>query len=171
MTSVAWERTARAWHAATFVVVTTGLVWQLVLIIHGTDGDAKGGAGSRVGRLASKDQVRGNHRVPLGKLEVFSGAGEAGNDAIDSALPLDLHQFVARGLIYPIDEELSFDPDALLRFYQRPDWPDVLRLFANVDEDEASVAAQAAAAMRELALAQGTGAMASASPGSCPRWP
>ncbi|PYS89138.1 MAG: hypothetical protein DMF64_18435 [Acidobacteria bacterium] len=75
---------------------------------------------------------------------------------------LDLHQFVARGLIYPIDEELSFDPDALLRFYQRPDWPDVLRLFANVDEDEASVAAQAAAAMRELALAQGTGAMASA---------
>jgi hypothetical protein len=37
------------------------------------------------------------------------------------------------------------------RFYRRPDWPNVLRLFANIDEDEASVAACAAAAMRELA--------------------
>jgi hypothetical protein len=64
----------------------------------------------------------------------------------------DLHQFVARGLIYPIDAEFAFDPDALLSFYQRPDWPRVLRLFANVDEDEATVAAQAATIMRELAL-------------------
>jgi hypothetical protein len=37
MTSVAWERAAKAWHAATFAVVATGLIWQLVLIIHGTN--------------------------------------------------------------------------------------------------------------------------------------
>lgn len=54
----------------------------------------------------------------------------------------DLHGLVARGLIYPIDDELGFAPDAMLRFYQRPDWSTVLRLFANIDEDEASVAAR-----------------------------
>ena len=63
----------------------------------------------------------------------------------------DLHAFVARGLIYPMDDRLGFDPDAMLRFYHRPDWPAALRLFANVDEDEAAVAARAADAMRELA--------------------
>ena len=63
----------------------------------------------------------------------------------------DLHSLVARGLIYQFDDRLGLDPDAMLRFYRRPDWPAVLRLFANVDEDEASVAARAAAAMRELA--------------------
>jgi hypothetical protein len=62
----------------------------------------------------------------------------------------DLHAFVARGLIFPFDES-GFDPDAMLRFYQRPDWPDALRLFANVDEDEASVTARLRAALRELA--------------------
>lgn len=64
----------------------------------------------------------------------------------------DLHEFVARGLIYPVDDELSFDPDAMLGFYQRRYWPEVLRLFANIDEDEATVAAQASAAIRELAM-------------------
>jgi hypothetical protein len=61
----------------------------------------------------------------------------------------DLHAFVARGLIYPVGES-GFDPDAMLGFYRRPDWPTALRLFANIDEDETSVAARAAAAMREL---------------------
>jgi hypothetical protein len=62
----------------------------------------------------------------------------------------DLHAFVARGLIYPLADELSFDYDAILRFYQRPDWPVALRLFANIDEDEATVGMQACAAMRAL---------------------
>ncbi|MDT5156179.1 MAG: hypothetical protein QOH51_536 [Acidobacteriota bacterium] len=63
----------------------------------------------------------------------------------------DLHAFVARGLVYLFEDERGFDPDAMQRFYRRPDWPNVLWLFANIDEDEASVAACAAAAMRELA--------------------
>jgi hypothetical protein len=67
----------------------------------------------------------------------------------------DLHALVARGLVYPVGDDLGFDPDAMLRFYQRPDWPAVLRLFANVDEDDAAVAERAAAAMRELALQDG----------------
>jgi hypothetical protein len=62
----------------------------------------------------------------------------------------DLHEFVARGLIYPIDDELSFDLDAMFRFYQRPGWTDALRFFANIDEDEKSVASRVGAAMREL---------------------
>jgi hypothetical protein len=64
----------------------------------------------------------------------------------------DLHALVAHGLIYLIDDELVFDTDAMLRFYQRPDWPSVLRLFANIDEDEETVAAQIRDAIRELAL-------------------
>jgi hypothetical protein len=37
MTSVAWERAGKVWHATTFAVVATGLVWQLILIVHGTN--------------------------------------------------------------------------------------------------------------------------------------
>ena len=62
----------------------------------------------------------------------------------------DMHEFVARGLIYPLNDALDFDPDAMMRFYRRPDWLDVLRLFANVDEDEASVLERAGAALRQL---------------------
>lgn len=72
---------------------------------------------------------------------------------IDYGSP-DLHEFVARGLIYSIDDELDFDFDAILRFYQRPHWSTVLRLFANIDEDEASTEEQIAAAMRELAASR-----------------
>ncbi|HEX8891441.1 MAG TPA: hypothetical protein VF779_19995 [Pyrinomonadaceae bacterium] len=66
----------------------------------------------------------------------------------------DLHSFVARGLIYPVDDEFSFDAEAIVRFYQRPDWSNALKLFANVDEDETSVLARVAASMRDLAMAK-----------------
>jgi hypothetical protein len=67
----------------------------------------------------------------------------------------DLHEFVARGLIYPLDDDAGFDAEAMLGFYQRADWPTILRLFANVDEDEASVAARVGDVMRELAVSHG----------------
>jgi len=70
--------------------------------------------------------------------------------ALDHGTP-DLHAFVACGLIYALDDELGLDPEAMLRFYQRHEWAPVLRFFANVDEDEASVAKRLGAAMRELA--------------------
>lgn len=69
---------------------------------------------------------------------------------------VDLHAFVARGLIYPYDDTTDFDPDAMLHFYRRPDWPSALRLFANVDEDETTVTARACEAMRELAASHRT---------------
>ena len=70
--------------------------------------------------------------------------------------PEDLHEFVARGLIFPIQDECGGRNEALdfakmLCFYQRSDWSTVLRLFANIDEDAASITAQAGAAMLELA--------------------
>jgi len=66
----------------------------------------------------------------------------------------DLHAFVARGLIYQIDHGVCLNPDAMLRFYQRTDWLTVLRLFADIDEDEVSVTRRAIAIMRELASSQ-----------------
>jgi hypothetical protein len=63
--------------------------------------------------------------------------------------PPDMHEFVARGLVPPLGD--GFDPDAMLAFYRRPNWPAALRLFANVDEDDATVAARAAERMRDLA--------------------
>lgn len=64
--------------------------------------------------------------------------------------PPDMHAFVARGLIYPFDDAHGFDPDAMLLFYRRPDWPTVLRLFANVEETEAEVTARLCEALRDL---------------------
>ena len=67
--------------------------------------------------------------------------------------PPDLHAFVARGLVFRYADEHGLDPDSMLRFYLRPDWPTALRLFANVDEDEASVASRMREALREIAMA------------------
>lgn len=65
--------------------------------------------------------------------------------------PPDLHAFVARGLVYRYRDESGLDPDAMQRFYLRPDWPAALRLFANICEDEATVAARTREALREVA--------------------
>ena len=62
----------------------------------------------------------------------------------------DLHRFVARGLVCALNLPLRFDPDALLRFYQSPEWPGILRHYANVDVHESAVAAQMAVIIRSL---------------------
>lgn len=62
----------------------------------------------------------------------------------------DLHEFVARGLIYPIDKGFKLDFDAISRFYRRAEWLSVLRLFANIDEDEAAVKTGIMTIMREF---------------------
>ena len=104
--------------------------------------------------------VEASDIVLAGNSSVLVDAVTAGRPSgyvpgLDHGAP-DLHAFVARGLIYPIDHDPCFNPDAMLRFYQRPDWSTVLRLFANVDEDEASVTRRAVAIMRELAAPQGS---------------
>jgi len=62
----------------------------------------------------------------------------------------DLHKLVAGELIYPVNTELSFDFDDMLRFYQRAEWLNILRLFANIDENESSVEERIAVAIRQL---------------------
>jgi hypothetical protein len=62
----------------------------------------------------------------------------------------DMHDFVKRGLIYPIDDEL-IDSEEMLAFYQRSEWIDVLRLFANIDEDADGVNEKMVAVMRKIA--------------------
>src|SRR5258708_35318412 len=49
--------------------------------------------------------------------------------------PRDLHQFVARGLIYCVTDDsgnLKWEPEAMMSFYQRPQWLETLKLFANI---------------------------------------
>jgi len=106
------------------------------------------GSGGSVSRDLEATDV-----VLAGNSSVLVEAVTAGRPAayvprIDHGTP-DLHAFVARGLIYPLGDTLDFDPDAMLDFYRRPEWPAALRLFANVDEDEATVATRLAAALRE----------------------
>lgn len=65
--------------------------------------------------------------------------------------PYDLHTFVARGLACEYDDARGLDPDALQSFYLRADWTTVLRLFADVGEDAASVTARMRDALRAVA--------------------
>jgi hypothetical protein len=64
--------------------------------------------------------------------------------------PQDLHRFVECGLIYPMQD--NWTPDSMLHFYQSRGWLNVLRLFANIDEDEKTVAMRMASTMRQLAM-------------------
>jgi len=67
--------------------------------------------------------------------------------------PQDLHHFVRCGLIYPLEDRDGhhrWNSEVMLAFYQRPEWLHVLRLFANINEDDTEVAAQALQIIREL---------------------
>ena len=120
-------------------------------IVSLNDHRARRGYGGSVSRdLEASDVVlAGNSSVLVEAVTAGRPSGYA--PGLDYGSP-DLHAFVARGLIYPIDDETGFDPEAMLRFYQRPGWTDALRLFANIAEDEASVAARVSAAMQELII-------------------
>jgi hypothetical protein len=63
--------------------------------------------------------------------------------------PHDLHQFVQHGLIYPI-RDFNWNPDSMLRFYNAPGWPNILRHFANIDDDGPTIAMQMAGAIGDL---------------------
>lgn len=51
---------------------------------------------------------------------------------------IDLHEFVARGLIYPAENINDFG--LLLEFYRKPAWTEKLRLYANINETKESAA-------------------------------
>lgn len=98
------------------------------------------------------DDVESVDVVLAGNSSVLIDAVTAGRPAgyvadLDHG-PHDLHRFVECDLIYPMNDE--WNPDSLLRFYQRSDWLNVLRLFANIDESEETVSMKTAARMRQL---------------------
>jgi len=71
---------------------------------------------------------------------VTAGVPSAYVDDLDHGPP-DLHRFVAAGLIYRSD--VDPDLDAMMHFYQRPGWPQTLRTFANIDQDQSAVLKEA----------------------------
>ena len=71
---------------------------------------------------------------------VTAGVPSAYVDELDHGSS-DLHRFVAAGLIYRSD--VNPDLDAIIRFYQQPGWPQTLRTFANIDQDESAVLTEA----------------------------
>lgn len=109
----------------------------------------KSDGGSVFGDIESVDVVLGGNSSVLVDA-VTAGRPAAYVPGLDYG-SRDLHALVAHGLVCEFDERVGLDPDAMQRFYRRPGWPAVLRLFANVDEDESAVAARAAAAVRALA--------------------
>ena len=71
---------------------------------------------------------------------VTAGVRSAYVDELDHG-SADLHRFVAAGLIYPSNIDPSLDE--LWHFYHQPGWRQTLTRFANIDEDESTVLANA----------------------------
>jgi hypothetical protein len=78
---------------------------------------------------------------------VTAGVPSAYVDDLDHGPP-DLHGFVAAGLIYHSD--VAPNLNEMLRFYQRTEWQEILRRFANVDDDESTVLVETVKAINDL---------------------
>jgi hypothetical protein len=94
---------------------------------------------------------------------VIGGRPAAYIAGLDSG-PDDMHRLVLSGLVPRFcnmaNEALNerqaenFLPERILRFYERPEWPNILRRFGNIDEDEATVLRQAGEIMQQIASRQ-----------------
>ena len=78
---------------------------------------------------------------------VTTGVPSAYVDDLDHGSP-DLHRFVAAGLIYQSDVNPNLD--AIWRFYEQPEWNQTLKTFANIDQDQSAVLAEAVKIITEL---------------------
>jgi hypothetical protein len=67
--------------------------------------------------------------------------------------PPDLHRFAESGLVYILPDVFNGEWNfaAMLAFYQQPDWVNILRHFANIEEEETAVLQRGLSIMRELA--------------------
>lgn len=104
--------------------------------------------------VSAFDDLKESNVVLGGNSSVLIEAVTAGRpcgyvSGLDYGSP-DFHKLAASKLIYPVNAELELNFDEMLNFYQRAEWLDVLRLFANIDEDESIVAERTAAAIRQL---------------------
>jgi hypothetical protein len=66
--------------------------------------------------------------------------------------PYDVQSFVKSGLVYDLENPSRFDAADVSRFYGRPEWPAVLRQYANVDQDDDDVASSVRAAVMALGV-------------------
>lgn len=103
------------------------------------------------------DDLKGLHVVFGGNSSVLidsvtTGVPSAYVNDLDHGAS-DMHRFVAEGLIYR--SEINPELDKILHFYQRPDWSQTLRRFANIDQDEAAVLAEALKIMAEVRISSG----------------
>ena len=55
--------------------------------------------------------------------------------------PFDLLGFVEAGLVYHLKETSAFEPKQVVDFYNAASWQDVLRIYANIDQEPEQVAA------------------------------
>ncbi|HKO99830.1 MAG TPA: hypothetical protein VJU86_22840 [Pyrinomonadaceae bacterium] len=107
--------------------------------------------------LATVDIVlAGNSSVLIDA--VTGGRPAAFVPGLDRGAP-DMHQFVMRGLVCSLETAmdgaaLKFELEKIAAFYQRPEWVEVLRLFANIDEEQISVRNRFAAELRQLATSR-----------------
>ena len=102
--------------------------------------------------IAISDIVLGGNSSVL--IEAVTAGRPAGYvSGLDHGSP-DLHEFLARGLIYPFRDGGELDPNEMLSFYQRAGWRTVLRHFSNIDDDDGTVLEQVAMAMGHLAERQ-----------------
>jgi hypothetical protein len=105
----------------------------------------RGAGGSVFDDLKTVDVVIGGNSSVL--VDAVTSGRVSAYARLDNGSP-DVHKFVESGLIIEVDERPDFD--AMLAFYQRPDWTRVLRRFANIDEDAQCVNARAIEIMRRL---------------------
>jgi len=78
---------------------------------------------------------------------ITAGIPSAYVDGLDHSSP-DLHRFVAAGLIY--QSEVNPDLEEVRRFYQQPGWCQILRTFANIDENESAVMGRALSVITDM---------------------
>ncbi len=78
---------------------------------------------------------------------ITAGIPSAYVDGLDHSSP-DLHRFVAAGLIY--QSEVNPDLEEVRRFYQQPGWCQILRTFANIDENESAVLGRALSVITDM---------------------
>ena len=107
---------------------------------------------SRSSGTTVRDDLKDLHLVFGGNSSVLIEAVTAGIpsayvDELDHG-PTDLHGFVAARLIYGSDDDPHLDD--IVRFYERPDWSQTLQRFANIEEDEATVMANAVKAIADF---------------------
>ena len=66
--------------------------------------------------------------------------------------PFDLLGFVTAGLVYHLQDSAQFEPQEIVDFYSDASWQDVLRIYANIDQDSDQTMQEIGVALGEANL-------------------